>query len=155
MYRGIVTGQQCSNRSKGMSGDFARGQSPEGFPNPQPHFSFASSFPRPYFLGFKLSNLLLSLSPRRGVTTCHCCQAVTVASRGPPQGTAICTLHVQDVFPVMFPVKKKQPPDKSSRSEKHHPSCRLICSNLGNTSLTFACATLIQPPYAHALPSSL
>lgn len=48
-----------------MSGDFARGWSP-GFPSPQPHFFSASSFPRPYFLGLKLSNLLLSLSPWRG-----------------------------------------------------------------------------------------
>lgn len=114
---------------------------PEGFRSPQPHFSFASSFPRPYFLGSKLSNLLLSLTQRG----CCCRQPVAVASRGPPQGTAICMPHVQDVFPVMFPVKKKQP-NKLSRLEEHHPSCRLIHSNLGNTSVTFACLTLIQPP---------
>ena len=37
---------------------------PEGFPSPQPHFSFASSFPIPYFLGFRLSSSLSSLTQR-------------------------------------------------------------------------------------------
>lgn len=72
--------------------------------------------------------------------------AITVASRGPPQGTAICMPHVQDVFPVMFPVKKKQQPNKLSHLVQHHPSCRLICSNLGNNQLYICLRSLKSAP---------
>lgn len=63
-------------------------------------------------------------------------------------------------FCILFPIQGKKKEEKRAKEKKkkgnfchleHHPSCRFACSHLGNTRIKFACATLIQPPRAHAL----
>lgn len=109
---------------------------------PNPTFCF--QLPRPYLLVFNFSKLLSVLVTLERVTGV----AAAEVAQGPPQGTAICSLHLPLVVPVVFPAKtKQQPPDchvpKAITLPAAHPGL-----TFRNSSITFAWVALIQPPQA-------